>query len=70
MGTAGVLTGAAVRGVTARMPVRAGRGILASSTVPQAWHSPHRPVHLSACQPHSVHRYPAAPADDFAMLAP
>jgi hypothetical protein len=25
-------------------------------TVPQAWHSPHRPLHLADCQPHSVHR--------------
>jgi hypothetical protein len=26
------------------------------STVPQAWHSPHRPTHLPAVQPHSVQR--------------
>jgi len=23
-------------------------------TVPQAWHSPHRPLHFADCQPHSV----------------
>ncbi len=27
------------------------------STVPHAWHSPHRPAHLADCQPHSPHRY-------------
>jgi hypothetical protein len=70
IGSAGVLTGAAVRAATAWMPARASRGALACSTVPQAWHSPHRPVHLGACQPHSLQRYPAAPVDDFAMPAP
>jgi hypothetical protein len=35
--------------------------------VPHAWHSPHRPTHFAACQPHSVHRKAAV---DFAMAAP
>jgi hypothetical protein len=26
-----------------------------SSTVPQAWHSPHLPTHFVALQPHSTH---------------
>src|SRR5690606_14236230 len=34
----------------------------ASTTVPQAWHSPQRPTHLAVVQPHSVQRYPG---DDF-----
>jgi hypothetical protein len=29
----------------------------ASSTVPQAWHSPQRPTHLPVSHPHSVQRY-------------
>src|SRR6201991_1805864 len=29
-----------------------------SSTVPPAWHSPHRPTHLVVRQPHSAQRYP------------
>ncbi len=46
IGTAGVTTGAAcVR------PVRAGA---ATSTVPQAWHSPQRPTHLLVVQPQSA----------------
>jgi hypothetical protein len=49
------------------MPARTRRGTVASSTVPQAWHSPHRPTHFGACQPHSVHRNAAV---DFAMAAP
>jgi hypothetical protein len=28
----------------------------ASSTVPQAWHSPHRPTHLPVSHPHSAQR--------------
>ena len=28
----------------------------ASTTVPHAWHSPQRPTHLTAVQPHSVQR--------------
>ena len=40
----------------ARVPARASRGSTASWTVPQAWHSPHRPAHLADCQPHSVQR--------------
>ena len=35
---------------------RASRGGPASATVPQAWHSPHRPAHLADCHPHSVQR--------------
>ena len=27
-----------------------------SATLPHAWHSPHRPTHFTACQPHSEHR--------------
>ena len=42
-----------VTGVRARStPV----GAAISSTVPQAWHSPQRPTHLAAVQPHSVQR--------------
>src|SRR3984957_20958037 len=48
------------------MPARTSRGTAASATVPQAWHSPHRPTHLGACQPHSLHRNAAV---DFAMPA-
>ena len=29
----------------------------ASATVPQAWHSPHRPTHFALVQPHSLQRY-------------
>jgi hypothetical protein len=66
IGTAGVLTGPAK---TRRSPACAGAAAPASCTVPHAWHSPHRPAHLVARQPHSVHRnaLAAAPADDFAM---
>ena len=39
-----------------RMPARTRRGTPVSSTVPQAWHSPHLPTHLIVCQPHSAHR--------------
>src|SRR5690625_435261 len=56
MGRARVLTGA---GAT-----EAGAGAPASSTVPQAWHSPQRPTHLRVDHPHSVHRNV-----DFAALA-
>lgn len=31
-------------------------GPLASTTVPQDWHSPQRPTHLAVVQPHSVQR--------------
>jgi hypothetical protein len=48
------------------MPARTSRGTAASATVPQAWHSPHRPTHLGACQPHSLQRNAAV---DFAMPA-
>ena len=27
-----------------------------SDTLPQAWHSPHRPTHFTACHPHSEQR--------------
>ena len=47
IGTAGVVTGpAAVRPT----------GAPASATLPHAWHSPHRPTHLAASQPHSEQR--------------
>src|SRR5690606_12451321 len=49
-GRAGALT---APGLTA---VVAGRAPT-SSTVPHAWHSPHRPTHLTVVQPHSAHRY-------------
>jgi hypothetical protein len=66
IGTAGALTGPAR---TRRNLAGAGAAAPASSTVPHAWHSPHRPAHLVVCQPHSVHRnaLAAAPADDFVM---
>ena len=49
IGTAGRSTflAAVVRAVTAPTSV----------TDPQAWHSPHRPTHLTVVHPHSVHRY-------------
>jgi len=47
MGTAGEVTGPAV--------VRP-CGAPASATVPQAWHSPHRPTHFAVSQPQSLHR--------------
>ncbi len=47
MGTAGRLTGVA----EVRVLVTA-----ASATDPHAWHSPQRPTHLAASQPHSLHR--------------
>ena len=33
-------------------------GPASSATVPQAWHSPHRPTHLAVVHPHSAQRYP------------
>ncbi len=48
IGRAGELTGPAA--------VVRTRGAPSSSTVPQAWHSPHRPTHLPVAQPHSVQR--------------
>jgi CheY-like chemotaxis protein len=50
IGRAGVATVVAVttRGGAAGAP--------ASPTVPQVWHSPHRPTHLEVCQPHSEQR--------------
>ncbi|CCH70021.1 hypothetical protein BN10_480020 [Phycicoccus elongatus Lp2] len=36
---------------------------------PQAWHSPHRPIHLLVCHPHSEHWYAAAlRAEDLAAM--
>jgi hypothetical protein len=66
IGTAGALTGPAL---TRRSPLGAGAAAAASSTVPHAWHSPHRPAHFVVRQPHSAHRnaVTAEPADDFAM---
>ena len=48
IGTAGVrlVTTAVVRARTAPT----------SSTVPHAWHSPHRPTHFAVVQPQSVQR--------------
>ena len=50
IGCAGVVTAAAalVRPCSCSAPI--------SWTVPQAWHSPHRPTHLAVVQPHSVQR--------------
>ena len=47
IGTAGALTGPAAA---------ADVGAAASATEPQAWHSPQRPTHLAASQPHSEQR--------------
>ena len=48
--------GLRVGGVTAvRGPVAA---TASSTTVPQAWHSPHRPTHFAAVQPHSAQAKP------------
>src|SRR3954452_16271408 len=49
IGVAAALTGPAA-------VVRTGTSTT-SSTVPQAWHSPHRPTHLGVTQPHSPQRY-------------
>ena len=48
IGTAGRVTGLAV--------VRPAGSDAASATDPQAWHSPQRPTHLVASQPHSEQR--------------
>ena len=48
MGTAGLVTGVAAARST---------GVAASTTDPQAWHSPQRPTHLLVSQPHSVQRW-------------
>ena len=60
MGTAGRSTRAAavVRTVTA--PI--------SLTLPQDWHSPQRPTHLTAVQPHSEQRKPLDLVDVFAAM--
>jgi hypothetical protein len=48
IGTAGEVTGPAwVRPF----------GAPASATLPQVWHSPHRPTHLAVSQPHSEQRW-------------
>src|SRR5690348_15417253 len=61
MGTAGRSTRAAlvVRTVTAP----------SSLTLPQAWHSPQRPTHLTVVQPHSEQRNPLVLVDVFAAMA-
>jgi hypothetical protein len=41
-----------------------------SSTVPQDWHSPHRPAHFPVAQPHSVQRNWGALVELFAILSP
>ena len=48
MGVAGAVTGPALVVRTATAPT--------SLTVPHAWHSPQRPTHLAAAQPHSAQR--------------
>ena len=48
IGRAGAATGPAVVRPDGREPP-------ATSTVPQAWHSPQRPTHLAVVQPHSAH---------------
>src|SRR5438094_717276 len=46
-------------------------GCAASSRVPQALHSPHRPTHLTVVQPHSAQRYAGARVDrPVALLRP
>ncbi|GAB2735503.1 hypothetical protein GCM10027273_12810 [Nocardioides pakistanensis] len=47
IGTAGLVTGPADVRPT---------GAPASATLPQAWHSPHRPTHFAVSHPHSEHR--------------
>ena len=52
-------SGSGTAGADATVARVAGPAVaLASTTVPHAWHSPHRPTHLTAVQPHSVQRYP------------
>ena len=60
MGTAGRSTrlAAVVRTVTA--PI--------SLTLPHDWHSPHRPTHLTAVQPHSEQRKPLDLVDVLAAM--
>jgi len=48
IGTAGAVTGP--------VAVRPVGWAAASATLPHVWHSPHRPTHLAASQPHSEHR--------------
>lgn len=43
-------------GIVPGAVVRTAAGAPTSARVPQAWHSPHRPTHFTAVQPHSVHR--------------
>jgi hypothetical protein len=59
IGTAGALTGPAV--------VRPDGCAAASATLPQAWHSAHRPTHLAVSQPHSAQRYAVRIARDLLM---
>jgi hypothetical protein len=49
IGIAGEDTGPAV--------IRAAFGAPTSATVPQAWHSPHRPIQRAEVHPHSEHAY-------------
>src|SRR6476660_8903926 len=51
IGIAGDVTGPSV--------IRAAFGAPISATVPQAWHSPHRPIQRAEVQPHSEHAYAA-----------
>jgi hypothetical protein len=60
IGIAGEDTGPAV--------IRAAFGAPTSATVPQAWHSPQRPIQRGVVHPHSEHAYAAfACAAAFAM---
>ena len=54
IGTAAVVT------TVGRARVAALPGATASTRLPQAWHSPHRPTHFGVSQPHSVHRWTRA----------
>src|SRR5207237_7856489 len=49
MGLAGAVTAPASAGASRWTP--------SCSTLPHAWHSPHRPTHFSDSHPHSPHRY-------------
>ncbi len=45
-------------GAPAAILASAARGTPTSSSVPQAWHSWHRPYHFADSLPHSAQRYP------------
>ncbi|GMA30326.1 hypothetical protein GCM10025875_03180 [Litorihabitans aurantiacus] len=56
------------RGGVAAVADRVAAGPPASTTVPHAWHSAHRPTHFAARQPHSLHSH-AARGDRVALVA-